>query len=112
MVKRSGEGLGLDDAVRRAPRTAETPLDEEIVVLLIDKGDCFGLNVSAAQIWRLIGEAPVRLTEVRDQLTSAFDVAPSVCERELLALMDELRREGLVIAEPANPTSTGRRSAR
>jgi len=90
--------LTLDHVVRRAQRTAETMVDGELIVLLIDDGACFGLNSTATRVWQLIGDGPSPLRDVRDALVAEFDVEPTACERELLTLVEAIRGDGLLEA--------------
>lgn len=75
-------------------------LGGEVVILNVSKGVYCGLSGVGASVWRLLQE-PRRLAEVRDVLMEEYEVTAERCERELLALVAELTREGLVVAADA-----------
>lgn len=64
-------------------------LDGEAVILNFQSGDYFGLDPVGARVWSLIQE-PKKVKEVRDTLLKEYDVEPSVCERDLMALLQEM----------------------
>lgn len=64
-------------------------LDGEAVILNFQSGDYFGLDPVGARVWSLIQE-PKKVKEVRDTHLKEYDVEPSVCERDLMALLQEM----------------------
>ncbi len=67
----------------------------EVVILELAQGAYYGLGDVGATIWKLLAE-PRTVTELRDAVVAEFDVEPSRCERDLLSLIDEMHRGGLV----------------
>ena len=67
----------------------------ETAILDIKSGIYYGLNAVGTRIWNLIQE-PRIVTEVRDVLLEEYDVEPDCCERDLLALLQELAAKGLI----------------
>jgi hypothetical protein len=92
----TNQDIGIGDSVRRAPRTVETGVDDDIIILAIDTGACFGLNRTGARIWQLIGEEPTPLAQVRDRLIAEFEITPDACATSLLTLVNRMGAEGLV----------------
>ena len=70
-------------------------LDGEAAILNLKNGVYYGLDPVGAWIWNLI-QKPRAVNEVRDALLKEYDVEPDRCERELLALLQELAAEGLI----------------
>ena len=89
--------LHLDSIVARAGGVISAEIDEEIAMLDIERGMCFGLNNVGSRVWGLI-EAPVRIRDLCSKLTVEYEVDQSDCERQILDLLEELRAEGLVRA--------------
>jgi hypothetical protein len=89
-----------DLVVARRGEMIETEVDGELVALHIDNGTCYGFNGTATRIWGLI-EQPRRLSDIRDELLSEFDVDPATCDAQLRELLDELAADGLVEIRPA-----------
>jgi hypothetical protein len=67
----------------------------EVVILHLPSGGYYGLDAVGARIWDLI-RVPKTINEVRDALTEEYDVEVESCERDLLELLQELERAGLV----------------
>lgn len=70
-------------------------LADEVVILGLESGVYYGLDAVAARIWSLIQE-PKAVNDVQDALLEEYKVDPDRCERELLALLQELAAEGLI----------------
>lgn len=67
----------------------------EAVILNLKSGVYFGLNEVGARIWTLI-QQPQSLRDLRDALLAEYDVAPEVCDRDLLQLIQELKAADLI----------------
>ncbi|RYY47868.1 MAG: PqqD family protein [Sphingomonadales bacterium] len=89
-----------DMFVRNDDALVSAEVDGELVGLSVEKGVCYGLNAVGTRIWALL-ETPRSLDDLCAQLTDIFDVEPERCEREVVALLGELRSEGLVTVVPA-----------
>jgi hypothetical protein len=70
-------------------------LSGEAAILNLKSGIYFGLNTVGASIWKLIQE-PRRVNEIRDTLVQEYDVDPDQCEKDLLALLEELLSKELI----------------
>lgn len=86
--------------VERRGEMIETEVDGELVALHVDKGTCYGFNSTATRVWAMIAE-PRRLSELKQELLSEFDVDPATCEAQLKELLEELEADGLVEIRPA-----------
>jgi hypothetical protein len=63
----------------------------------------YGLDSVGARVWNLIQE-PRTVKELRDILTSEYEVDTYRCERDLITLLQRLVDEGLVEVEIATST--------
>ena len=88
-----------DFIVRRAGGLIEAEVGGELIGLEIEQGLCYGFNGTATRIWALI-EEPKRLSELQARLLEEYDVDAETCARELQALLDDLKKDGLVAVEP------------
>ena len=70
-------------------------LAREMAILDVKSGTYYGLNAVGAWIWQLIQE-PRTVYEVCDALLKEYEVEPERCERDLLALLQELADKGLI----------------
>ena len=78
-------------------------LDGEAVILNTKSGIYCGLNEVGARIWQLIQE-PKGVKDVLDTLIEEYEVEPDRCEREVLALLQQMSDNGLI--EIKNETNT------
>jgi hypothetical protein len=75
----------------------EADVNGEIVALHIDKGQCYGMNGVASRIWAMLAE-PISPSSICSRLSEEFDVDAETCQRDVSALLDDLRKEGLIKA--------------
>src|SRR5215213_5869828 len=77
-------------------------LGGETAILDLKAGMYYGLDDVGARVWDLVQE-PRNVGDIRDILLEEYDVAPERCERDLLALLQQLANEGLIEVRHAAP---------
>ena len=77
---------------------------DEVVILDSERGLYFGLNSVGARIWTLL-DKPTEVTEIRKVILQEFEVDDATCERDLLALLDELLSRNMIELRPPTPPS-------
>ncbi len=87
--------LARHTAVRQRPGVLCREIDGEAVLLDTEAGIYFGLNEAGTRAWALIG-AGARLDAVCDGLHADYDVAEARVWQDLLDLVRDLVRNGLV----------------
>ena len=90
-----GPDIALDSTVVASADQLSCELDGEVLVLSLSTGAYHGLDEVAARVWNEIQE-PRTVRTVRDVLVQTYDVTPDRCATDLLGLLDELRKRGLV----------------
>jgi hypothetical protein len=75
-------------------------LADEAAILDLNSGAYFGLNAVGARIWKLV-QTPRAVNEVLQALLEEYDVEPECCERDLVALLQELVTYGLIEVKAA-----------
>jgi hypothetical protein len=78
----------------------------EAVLLNPHSAVYFGLNAVGTRIWKLLGEHQL-LSEVADCIVAEFDVIPERCAADLLELVADLERHGLLRVLPDPVSSAG-----
>ncbi|MEE4330987.1 MAG: lasso peptide biosynthesis PqqD family chaperone [Wenzhouxiangella sp.] len=86
--------LNPESTVQRSSEPLQAGLDDEVVMMSVEKGSYYGLDPVGARIWELI-ESPKRISQVVDDLIETYEVDREVCERETLAFMQSLIDEDL-----------------
>jgi len=87
--------MNRDDRIVRCEELLEADLNGEIVALHIERGQCYGLNIVAADIWRMLAE-PISPDEICTRLTEDYEIDSPTCREEVLRLISQLEEEGLV----------------
>ena len=89
------KGISLDTSVVASKEQASADLGGEAAVLNLKNGIYYGLNPVGARIWDLV-QTPHTVREVRDTLIDEYDVDSDRCERDLVALLQQLVEHDLV----------------
>jgi hypothetical protein len=71
------------------------PIDDEVVILSVERGAYFGLDEIGTEIWRHL-ETPTRVDKLCDSLAAKYAADRLTIERDVLALLESLIAEGLV----------------
>jgi len=87
--------IAPDTTVVVSPQQVSTSLGEEAVILGAEAGQYFGLNAVGARIWELVQE-PVRVSAICATLCEEYEVTAEQCERDVVALLTDLRDKGLL----------------
>ncbi len=84
-----------NSSVVAASEQSSSELDGEAVILNLKSGVYYGLNPVGASIWNLL-QQPRTVSEIQSAILAKYSVEPEQCERDLLALLQELEAEGLI----------------
>ena len=79
----------------RCAELLEAELGDDIVGLEISRGECFGFNSVAAEVWRRL---PASASTIRQELERDYDVDAAQCEADVQAVLDQMVEMGLVRA--------------
>jgi hypothetical protein len=91
-------GITMNSTVCVAKGQMSCGLDDEAVILSIQKGVYYSLNPCGNRIWSLI-QTPTTACKIRDTLLEEFDIDAETCETDLIALLNVMKQEGLVVIE-------------
>lgn len=67
----------------------------EAAILNLESGVYYGLDAVGARVWHLLQE-PRTVQDIRETLLMEYEVERDRCERDLLALLQELVAAGLI----------------
>ena len=87
--------LSLQSTVMVTSEQVSCPLGDESAILNIKNSVYYGVNPVGATVWNLLKEAKT-VSEIRDAILSEYDVDQVRCEKDLFALLQEMRTEGLI----------------
>jgi hypothetical protein len=90
-----GTSLSVHSIVVATTEQVSCPLGEESAILNLKNSVYYGMNPVGARVWNLV-QQPKSVLQLRDTLLEEYEVDPSRCERDLLDLLEQMRREGLI----------------
>ena len=93
-MKNQKNDLAGDTIVARNKRLLTAELDGELVAMSVEQGACYSLDAVGTRIWALIAE-PRSIDDLCAQLVREYEVEPAECRSDVMALIRELRDEGL-----------------
>jgi hypothetical protein len=96
------EAIGLASIVVVADGVISADLGAEKALLSMQDGVYYGLNPVGADIWELIAE-PRLVREIRDSIVARYDVEPARCEQDVIKILGELSRSGLIEVRGVEP---------
>ena len=79
--------------------TGDLP-DGDIVILSLNGGVYYGLNSVGGYIWKSI-QSPVTVQDIYNLLLNEYDVDAQECYAELIELLEELAKNGLIQVKEA-----------
>lgn len=72
-----------------------TEVDREVVLMSVARGRCYGLGETGSSVWRRL-ESPIRVDDLCRELMLEYNADTGVLTHDVLALLEQLREEGLV----------------
>lgn len=87
--------ITIDSTISQIEDIVASDIDNEKVMMSIEKGQYFGLEPTGSRIWEMI-ETPAKVSVIIDTLMGQFDVDRETCERDLLAFLGELDEAGII----------------
>ncbi len=90
--------ISPESVVSQIDDIVASDIDDEKVMMSIEKGEYFGLDPIGSRVWELI-ENPVRVSALIDELLLKYDVDRETCEDDVLAFLRELHEAGIVRIE-------------
>lgn len=72
-----------------------TDVNDEIVLMNMERNRCYGLGPTGSDIWRKLG-SPIRVCDVIAQLRDEYEAPDGNIETDVLTTLAQLHSEGLV----------------
>ncbi len=88
--------INSESVISKNPQIISSKMDDEVVMMSVEKGNYYGLNRVGSEIWEKLTE-PVTVAGLCDKLMQEFNVEKEQCEREVITYLDKLVSEGLIL---------------
>lgn len=89
------EPLVPQSTVVASPSQVSSAVADEAVILDLARGIYYGLDPVGARIWQLL-QRPTTVSAIRGALVAEYDVELARCDKDLLALLTDLRAHSLI----------------
>ncbi|CAM4182965.1 hypothetical protein FHS16_000095 [Paenibacillus endophyticus] len=100
------ESITLSDMIVSCEQNIVSDMGGEKVMLSIRNGNYYNLGTTGGRIWDFLGET-ISVQEIVDRLLSEYDVDQTECERQVIAFLDHMRKEGLVLVTQETKVNSG-----
>jgi hypothetical protein len=87
--------VGHNSIVTWSTDAVATEVNDEIVLMNLERDRCYGLGSTGSDIWRRLRE-PIQVSDLVSQLWSEYDSAPGQIESDVLRTLNEFAAEGLI----------------
>lgn len=92
----SGKPLGLQTLVQASREQVFCDLDGEAVILHLKAGMYYGMDAVGTRIWKLIQESCL-VQKIVDVMLEEYEVEPKRCQKDIFAVLERLKKEGLIV---------------
>jgi hypothetical protein len=87
--------LSQESVVNATKDQVSCNLGAEAAILNTKEGIYYGLDPIGTQVWKLL-QTPRRVADIQKVLLQEYEVEPDRCQRDLLALLEDLLGAGLI----------------
>lgn len=87
--------ITLDSRVQRSDGVVAAPVQHELVLMSVERGQYYGTSGVGAWLWERI-EKPVAVRELCQRLQELYEVDPATCGRDVLRFLEEVREQGML----------------
>ena len=94
----SRKNISTESIVGRIEDIITSDIDNEKVMMSVDKGEYFGLDPIGSRVWEMI-EKPIKVSALIDALLLKYDADRAICEGDVLAFLEELHASGLLLVD-------------
>jgi hypothetical protein len=96
-----GPEIGHRSIVCWSSAAVATQVNDEVVLMNLERDRCYGLGSTGSEIWRRM-QSPIQVSELSTQLEGEYNAEPGQIELDLLRTLRELADEGLIQVVAAN----------
>jgi len=87
--------IGPSTVFKKSVRQVSCQINEEVAILDLERSLYFGLEGVGVEIWEAL-EQPQSVAQLCDRVLEMFEVSRGECEKDVLDLLTNLQKEGLV----------------
>jgi len=87
--------IGQASTVRWSTDAVATEVNDEVVLMNLERDRCYGLGSTGSDIWRRLHK-PIQVADLLTELRTEYDSPPGQIESDVLRTLREFAAEGLI----------------
>jgi hypothetical protein len=87
--------IKIDTPLKRAENILFSEIDQDKVMIDIERGAYFGMNPVAGEIWEIL-ESPHTPQQVIEKLLAEYEIDAETCQTETLAVLQRMAKLKLI----------------
>jgi len=92
------EEISKDSIIKQTDDIVASEIDGETVMMSIENGRYYGLDLIGSHIWDLI-KSPIKVADLINTLLEKYDVDGDTCQRDVLAFLNDLNQDNILVVE-------------
>lgn len=92
------EEISKDSIIKQTDDIVASEIDGETVMMSIENGQYYGLDLIGSHIWDLI-KSPIKVSDLINTLLEKYDVDGDTCQRDVLAFLNDLNQDNILVVE-------------
>jgi len=90
------QAINTNSIIQRNDDIVQAEIDGEIVMMSIENGEYYGLDIIASRIWEII-ETPLKIIAICEQLLTEYDVTEETCQTDVIEFLNNMAENKIVI---------------
>ena len=91
----SGKTIDLQTTVVRNDDIIFSDMDDETVMMSMEKGEYYGVNPVGRRIWELL-ETPMTADGICKAIHEEYNVSPGQCHKDVLAFLTRMSEKDII----------------
>ncbi len=87
--------LTPNSLVVRSDDFITSAVDDDLVMMSLEKGIYYGLDAIGSQIWEHIAD-PISINALCQKLTDRYEVDSAQCQEDVIAFLNEMLNENMI----------------
>ena len=90
--------ISKESMIKQTDDIVASEIDGETVMMSIENGQYYGLDLIGSHIWELI-KTPIKVSDLINTLLEKYDVDGDTCQRDVLAFLNDLNQDNILVVE-------------
>ena len=87
--------INKNSVIQWSPDAVATEVNDEIVLMHLERNRCYGLGETGSEIWRRLA-SPIPVSDLLSQLAASYDAPAGQIESDVVRVLNDFADEGLI----------------